>query len=82
MQENPGTGRKLDHTPAPALDLESTIRGMGVKNLAVIDPLSGYDTLVATLKEYMAAGEPAVIISRRSCILAAAKQKKAQESAK
>ena len=82
LQENPGTGRKLNHTPAPALDLESTLRGMGVAKVAVIDPLSGYDTLVATLREYMAAGEPCVIISRRSCILAAAKQKKSQEKAK
>jgi len=30
MQEHPGTGRKLDHTPALKIDFEAVIKGMGV----------------------------------------------------
>lgn len=82
LQEHPGTGRRLDHTPVPALNIENTLRGMGVAKVAVIDPLTEFDKLVATLREFMAGSEPSAIISRRSCLLAAAKQKKAREAAK
>lgn len=82
MQENPGTGRKLDHTPAPKLDLVSTLHGLGVKKVDVVDPLLEQDRLRAVLAEDLKSNEVSVVISRRSCIIAAARIKSYEEKNK
>lgn len=76
LQEHPGTGRKLDHTPAPGkLVIEETVKAMGVDHVDIVDPLNEQDKLRALLAERLASNDTSVIISRRSCILAAVKIK-------
>ena len=76
LQEHPGTGRKLDHTPAAGkLVIEETVKAMGVDHVDIVDPLNEQDKLRALLAERLASNDTSVIISRRSCILAAVKIK-------
>ena len=76
LQEHPGTGRKLDHTPAAGkLVIEDTVKAMGVDHVDIVDPLTEQDRLRALLAERLASDDTSVIISRRSCILAAVKVK-------
>ena len=83
LQEHPGTGRKLDHTPAEKrLVIEDTVRAMGVDNVDIIDPLTEQDKLQKVLAERLASNDTTVIIARRACILGAVKAKSYEESAK
>ena len=75
MQEHPGTGRTLDHHATGKLVLEDLARAAGVRNVHVIDPVldpRGFRRLVT---ESLARPELTVIISRRTCLLAAGKIK-------
>ena len=75
LQENPATGRKLDHTPAPAVSLEKIVEGIGVDHVDVIDTTAENDRFKELLKERLNSNDISVIIARRPCILAAAKAK-------
>lgn len=67
-QEHPGTGKTLKGGPAPAVNYEELLNAIGVEHIEVVDPWD----LEAT-KNAIRAGldhpGPAVIISRRSCML-------------
>ena len=67
-QEHPGTGKKLDGTPAPAVDLEAICRAVGVPDVSVVDP---YDlpATEAAIKSALAFAGPSVVITRRPCML-------------
>lgn len=83
LQEHPGTGRKLDHTPAEKrLVIEDTVRAMGVDNVDIIDPLTEQDKLREVLAMRLASNDTTVIIARRPCILGAVKAKSYEENAK
>ena len=76
MQENPGTGRKLDHTPAEGkLIIEDVVGAMGVDNVDIIDTTADHDGFKALLEKRLASNDLTVIIARRPCILAIVKQK-------
>lgn len=81
LQEHPGTGRLLDHTPCPhPVSIENTVRGIGVDNVDVIDAVldaAGFEKL---LKKRLASNDTSVIICRRPCILAAVKIKSYEEN--
>jgi len=73
LQENPATGRSLDHSPAARIVLEDVCRALGVPQVAVIDPVrdrAGFATLLATA---MQSGQLWVIVARHPCVLAAVK---------
>ena len=83
LQEHPGTGRKLDHTPAAKrLVIEETVKAMGVDNVDIIDPLTEQDKLQKVLAERLASNDTTVIIARRPCILGAVKAKSYEETNK
>ncbi|MHB0939567.1 MAG: indolepyruvate ferredoxin oxidoreductase subunit alpha [Armatimonadota bacterium] len=67
-QEHPGTGKALDGTEAPQVDLESLVRALGVPDVTVLDP---YDlsALEAGLQHALAFDGPSVVIARRPCML-------------
>jgi indolepyruvate ferredoxin oxidoreductase, alpha subunit len=67
-QPNPATGLTLKGEKTTAIDLEQVCRASGVPHVAVVDPFD-LKTLESTLKQYLAAAEPSVIITRRPCIL-------------
>ena len=73
MQENPATGRKLDHTPAPKVVIEDVVRAIGVDHVDICDPTLDRERFAGILKERLASNDLSVIIARRPCILAAAK---------
>lgn len=76
MQENPGTGRKLDHTPAPGkLVIEEVVKAMGVDNVDVIDTTLENEKFRELLKQRLASNDLTVIIARRPCVLAMVKIK-------
>jgi indolepyruvate ferredoxin oxidoreductase alpha subunit len=56
---------------------EELARSLGIRHVRVVDPLKE-PALDAVIAEALDAGEPAVIITRRPCVLAAARQKKLQ----
>jgi indolepyruvate ferredoxin oxidoreductase alpha subunit len=67
-QHHPGTGSTLMGVKAPAVDLETLVKALGVKRVRVVNPLDLEQT-IAAVREETAAGEPSVIISRRPCVL-------------
>ncbi len=76
LQENPATGRLLDHTPAPTpVSLENVLRGIGVDNVDVCDPTLDKAAFENILKTRLASNDCSVIICRRPCILGAVKAK-------
>jgi len=68
-QENPATGRKLDHEPTYKLVLEDLARCVGVKRVHVVEPRLGSNEFERILDECLASRELCVIIVRRPCIL-------------
>jgi len=67
-QHHPGTGRTLMGEKAPAVDLETLVKALGVKRVRVVNPLDLEQTITA-VREETAAGEPSVIISSCPCVL-------------
>jgi indolepyruvate ferredoxin oxidoreductase, alpha subunit len=73
LQEHPGTGRSLDRQPTQQLVFEELARGIGIKRIFVIDPLKDAVGFEKCVVESLAGDEPTLIITRRSCLLAAKK---------
>lgn len=67
-QENPGTGKTLQQKDTGQVDIEATVRAIGIK---LVKTVKGYDikTIEKTLNEWLAINEPAVLISREPCAL-------------
>lgn len=81
LQEHPGTGRLLDHTPCPhPVSIEETLRGIGVDNVDVVDAVLDQEGFRELLKKRLASNDTSVIICRRPCILAAVKIKSYEEN--
>jgi len=79
MQEHPGTGRSLDHQRTGKVVLEDVARSVGVLRVHVMDPTldpAAFEKLVA---DCLAAGELAVIVARRTCLLATGKIKQMEK---
>jgi indolepyruvate ferredoxin oxidoreductase alpha subunit len=67
-QENPGTGLTLQMEPVPPLELEPLVRALGVERVKTV-PAFDVKALDETLKEFLAAGGPSVLIAREECAL-------------
>lgn len=67
-QNNPTTGHDIKGNPAPSVNLEQLCRGIGVKNISVVDPydLANFENIIKTELERP---EPSVVIARRPCAL-------------
>jgi indolepyruvate ferredoxin oxidoreductase alpha subunit len=81
MQEHPGTGRRLDHSATGKVRFEELARSLGLANVFVVDPIkdpAGFEQLV---KDRLASKEISVIITRRPCLLAAAKIREYEKAA-
>ena len=79
MQENPGTGHKLDHvTPAKQLSPESIVSGIGVDFVAVVDSTAEPEKFRSLVEECCQSTRTSVIVVRRQCVLAAVRSKKNQ----
>lgn len=73
-QPNPGTGRSFGNVNTEAVDIESMIRGIGVKFVRTVDP---YDVKASekVMKEALDFDGVAVVISKQACPLELKKQK-------
>ena len=73
QQEHPGTGRKLDHSPAPhTVSIEAVAKAIGVQNVVVFNPVRDGDKIKSFLEEKLATNELSVVILKQPCLLAAA----------
>ncbi len=80
QQEHPGTGRKLDHTPAPhAVSIPDVAKAIGVQNVEVFNPVRDGEKIKSYLKEKMATNELTLIVLKQPCILASANLAKMKE---
>jgi indolepyruvate ferredoxin oxidoreductase alpha subunit len=70
MQEHPGTGRRLDHTPGAKLDFEQLARSIGIANVHTLDPTDGADAFEGLVAQSLDSGELTLIIARHVCALA------------
>ncbi|MBR2910799.1 MAG: thiamine pyrophosphate-binding protein, partial [Lentisphaeria bacterium] len=75
LQEHPGTGHHLDGSESFAIKPEDACRGLGVKNIDIVDTTAEPEKFAEILKKRLAGNECSVIIARRPCILALAKHK-------
>ena len=73
LQEHPGTGRRLDHAPTGKIVFEDLIRSLGIPNVTVVDPVAAAEKFEQVLVESLNRDALSVIITRRTCLLAAGK---------
>jgi indolepyruvate ferredoxin oxidoreductase, alpha subunit len=71
MQENPSTGRKLDHTKTNKFVIEDVCKAIGVQNVHIVDATVDQAGFRKLLEDSLAKPELTVIINRRVCLLAA-----------
>jgi indolepyruvate ferredoxin oxidoreductase alpha subunit len=67
-QQNPGTGYTLQMQESPALELEPIVRALGIDRVKTI-PAFDVKAIDETLKEYLKADGPSVLIARDECAL-------------
>ncbi len=79
LQENPATGRALNYTTASQIKIEDSVRGLGVDHCDVVDPVKDKAGLKSLIEKRLASNDLSVIIVRRPCILAIAKDRKMAE---
>jgi indolepyruvate ferredoxin oxidoreductase alpha subunit len=75
LQEHPGTGRTLDHRPTGKVCFEDLARSLGVPRVHVVDPTLNPSRFRDLVKECLDSGELALIVARRTCLLATGKIK-------
>lgn len=73
QQENPGTGRSLNHDPTGKIDFEALGKAMGIQNVVTLDRFTDGHRLEEVLKDLLAKPETSLIIVRQPCVLAAPK---------
>ena len=67
-QDNPGTGRTLQHKETREIEIEPLVRALGFDKVATV-PAYAVTAIEKTLKEWMKSDEPAVLITREECAL-------------
>jgi len=67
-QEHPATGKTASGEPTNRLSLEDVCRGVGVRDVTVVDPYDVKKTQ-RVLKAALGRAEPSVVIARRRCVL-------------
>ena len=68
QQENPGTGKTLQGAATQKIDIEQVVRGMGVKDVFVVDAFNEPE-VEKTIKAAVAIKDrPSVVISRGPCV--------------
>jgi indolepyruvate ferredoxin oxidoreductase alpha subunit len=73
QQENPSTGRSLNHDPTGKISFEALGRAMGIQNVLTLDRFTDGHRLEAVLKELLDKPETSLVVVRQPCVLAAPK---------
>ena len=80
MQENPATGRRLDHAPTHQLSIEEVGKALGIPNVRVVNHVKNPAEAESALAEALAGGGLWLFVWRSPCLLGLAKRVK-RESA-
>lgn len=75
-QENPATGRRLDHSETTRIVIEDVARAMGVKNVEVFNPIKQAEEFKSYLADKLAGNDITLIVLRQPCIFVAAAEAK------
>jgi indolepyruvate ferredoxin oxidoreductase alpha subunit len=67
-QQNPGTGYTLQMQETPPLELEPLVRALGIERVKTV-PSYDVKALDETLKDFLKADGPSVLIAREECAL-------------
>ena len=67
-QDNPASGKNAKGQPAPAIDIATLVKAIGIKNVVEIDPFD-IKNLEQVIKEETAREELSVIITKRPCAM-------------
>ncbi|HEY4693193.1 MAG TPA: thiamine pyrophosphate-dependent enzyme, partial [Bellilinea sp.] len=67
-QDNPGTGRTLQHKDTIEIEIEPLVKALGFEKVLTL-PAYDVAAIEKTLKEWMKSDEPAVLITREECAL-------------
>ncbi|MCL2852820.1 MAG: indolepyruvate ferredoxin oxidoreductase subunit alpha [Defluviitaleaceae bacterium] len=67
-QEHPGTGHDIRREPTHEINIEATVKALGAKNVAVVDP-NNIKEVRNALNDAYSKDEPYVIITRWPCVL-------------
>jgi indolepyruvate ferredoxin oxidoreductase alpha subunit len=67
-QQNPGTGYTLQLQESPALELEPLVRALGIDRVVTV-PAFDVKAIDETLKDFLKAEGPSVLIARDECAL-------------
>ena len=73
LQEHPGTGRALDHTPTNQIRYEAIAEAMGIANVHVVDTTDKTLSLEDLIADLLAKPELSLVVTRQPCVLAAPK---------
>jgi indolepyruvate ferredoxin oxidoreductase alpha subunit len=67
-QQHPGMGKTIREIDTLAINYEELVRAIGIRHVKVVDPYNLEETESA-IKEALALEEPAMVISRRACVM-------------
>jgi indolepyruvate ferredoxin oxidoreductase alpha subunit len=76
-QQHPGMGKTIRELETHAINYEELVRAIGIRHIKVIDPYNLEET-EAAIKEALALEEPAMVISRRPCVMLESERAKPQ----
>ena len=76
-QQNPGTGHTLQLQEVPPLELEPLVRALGIERVVTL-PAFDVKAIDETLKEFLKAEGPSVLIARDECALLPSARKRWQ----
>ncbi len=79
MQEHPGTGRSLEHHRTGRVVFEDLARSLRIQQVHVIDPTVDPAAFQALVARCLESHELAVIVARRTCLLATGKIKQMEK---
>ena len=69
QQENPGSGRNIDHAPARRILIEDLARACGIEDVRVFHPTREADALRTALAESCADDKLHFFVARQPCVL-------------
>ena len=72
-QPHPGTGFTGMHEATKLVKIEDIVKGMGIKNVKVVDPFD-FKAMKKAVKKFLNKKETSVIVARRECQLAATRR--------
>ena len=75
-QENPATGRKLDHSETARISIEGVARAMGADSVEVFNPIKQAEEYKQYLAQKLSENGITVIVLRQPCIFVAAAEAK------